>query len=504
MSNLKTDVIIIGCGPTGVILAHLLGKLGVSVRIIEKEEKIFPVPRATHIDEETLRNFQATGLMPQLEKFTSTFGTMEVYDANGKRLFQEEVIQPDSIHGYIGSRFFDQPEFENILREGLKKYKTVELLKGIEVTTISQSTNEVSVTGKNNGTNEIFEFVTSWVIGCDGGRSVTRAALNVEMDALEPARDWIIVDTILKEEAFATLLPDRFQYLFLPERLTIYAHGFGKHRRWEFQLNKDEKAPSDETVKKWVSKFVSLQKVEITRIAKYAHNSLVARKWRKGKVLLAGDAAHMMPPSAGQGLCSGVRDALNLSWKLSAVIKKEASEKILDTYEAERKAHLNEILKRTLFIGHRMDGDNSLQKFWRKFSLQIIEQIQPLKNYLRKTYNTPPPLKGGCLNLSSSLAGHHIPQTIIADGNLFSDDIVGYNFALITFPRKLSENQISTAKEKSIFILHEHVDIKQTLLSKWLDKHNSDFVIVRPDKIIFGNGKANEYENVMSEFEKWF
>ncbi len=127
-----------------------------------------------------------------------------------------------------------------------------------------------------------------------------------------------------------------------------------------------------------------------------------------------------------------------------------------------------------------------------------------MKNYFRKTYNTPPPLKGLNLNPSSSLEGHHIPQAIVGDKKQFSDDVLGFNFALISVPGKLSENQISTAKEKSIFILQEHVDIKQTLFSEWLDKHNSDFVIVRPDKIIFGNGKTNEYKNVMNEFEKWF
>jgi 3-(3-hydroxy-phenyl)propionate hydroxylase len=319
------------------------------------------------------------------------------------------------------------------------------------------------------------------------------------MEALEPARDWIIADTLLKHPADAKLLPCGFQYIFEDERLTIYAHGIGINRRWEFQLNIDEVMPDEATIKSWIEKYISLDKITVTRISKYAHNSLVAKQWHNNRIFLAGDAAHMMPPSAGQGLCSGVRDAVNLAWKLEAVIKKQFDASLLYTYEQERKPHLFKILHRTLFFGKTLQADTAFSRFLRNIQLRTIQSFSPLKNYLRIKYNTPPVFKEGFLSNTSALAGHHVPQVKLAGGE-FSDAIIGYRFVCIGLPGSFTAAQLHFLKERNIGLLHEQTDIMQTTFPAWLAEHDIDFALVRPDKIICTAGKMDAFDLLLHPF----
>lgn len=453
------DVIIIGCGPTGAVLALLLAKQGLNITVLEKDE-VYPVPRATHIDEETLRNFQLTGLIDELLKHTQPFGNLNIIE-DGKVLLKEEVIQPKAEHGYTGSRFFDQTAFERVMRTALKQMPNVELIIGEEATGISQDENTVSIATKTNS------YTAQYAVACDGGRSMVRQALGIQMHYLEPARDWIIVDSLLKDPADENLLPDGFCYLLEKERLTINAHGFGLNRRWEFQLNKGEAQPADDVVKSWVAKYINVDKIEITRIAKYAHNSLVAERWRNGRILLAGDAAHMMPPSAGQGLCSGVRDAVNLAWRLNDVLKGKNFPEALDRYEYERKAHVYQILKRTLFLSGQFKGDNALQRWLRNKRLRVIEGMPIVKNYLRKKYNVPIDIIG----FGTRLGGKHLPQL----NN--SDDAIGYRHAWVAKSNTLTAEQLEIAKEQGIVVIQKGFD-------EWLTKQGVKYVSVRPDKVI--------------------
>jgi 3-(3-hydroxy-phenyl)propionate hydroxylase len=417
------------------------------------------------------------------------FGTMEIVSEKGQVMLEETLIQPGVEHGYTGSRFFDQPAFEEILRKGLLRFPNVLFMPGKDTIEISQTENDVHVSIQNTATGEMEQLQGLWAVGCDGGRSMVRTALQIEMDSMEPARDWVIVDTLLKKEADVALLPKRFRYMLLPERLSIFAYGMGINNRWEFQLNKNEAMPDDAIIKKWVSKYIDLDKVEITRIAKYAHSSLVARTWSDKRIFLAGDAAHMMPPSAGQGLCSGVRDAVNLAWKLDAVIKKTAPLTLLDSYEQERKQHLLEILKRTLFISSRLQADNPMSRWWRAIELRLINNLRPLRNFLADKYNIPAKLKSGYLNAQSPLAGTHLPQA-----NL-SDDLIGYRFALIALPGVLSPEQFKTAEGKTFLVLD-----RQPVFTEWLQKHEVDFAIIRPDKIVWGAAKADEFDKMIANF----
>lgn len=466
MLNDECDVAIVGCGPTGVVLANLLGQLGVRVVVVEREDAVYPVPRATHIDEETLRNFQLTGLIDELLPHTSPFGTIEVADDAGKVVLRDRVADPTSPHGYAGSRFFDQPAFEHVLRKGLERYPTVMLRGGFEVTGICEEGGEVIVLAKS--ATEELRVRAAWAVGCDGGRSLTREAVGASVEEVAPKRPWIIADTLLRNPDDAALLPDCFRYILASERLTIYAHGFGLNRRWEFQLGEGEEVPSRETVIGWLSAYVDPARVEILRIAPYAHTSLLASSWRKGRILVAGDAAHMMPPSAGQGMCSGVRDVVNLAWKLHRVISGASGEELLDTYELERAPHVREILLGTLFIGNRLLGDSVYQRWRRRQMFRVLSSVPPAREYARKRGLRRPHLHVGYIDASSPLAGRFFPQfETERDGVCFrSDDELGYRFAQLSVRQSgLDENVV-----------------------RWMRQHGVDWVVVRPDHYIYAAG----------------
>ncbi|MBK6312913.1 MAG: FAD-dependent monooxygenase [Blastocatellia bacterium] len=468
MLNDEFDVAVLGCGPTGVVLTNLLGLLGVRVVVLEREREVYPVPRATHIDEETLRNFQATGLMEELLPHTSPFGTIEVADESGKVLLRDRVADPTSPHGYAGSRFFDQSTFERILRKGLERFPSVELRTGVEATSVHDD-GEYVVVGARGDAGDIL-LRAKWVVGCEGGRSVTREAIGASMESVAPRRPWLIADTLLRNPADATLLPDGFRYVLANERLTIYAHGFGLNRRWEFQLAEGEDAPSRETVISWISAFIDPARLEILRVVPYAHTSLLASSWRKGRIFIAGDAAHMMPPSAGQGMCSGVRDAVNLAWKLHRVISGAAGETLLDTYEQERSPHVREILLGTLFIGNRLLGDSLFQRWRRRQTLRVISSVPPVREYARKRGLRRPQLRGGFLDTSSPLAGRFFPQFETDRGGVCfrSDDDLGYRFARFSARQPRLDERIA----------------------HWMRQHGVDWVVVRPDRYVYAAGKG--------------
>jgi len=454
------DVAIVGCGPTGVVLANLLGALGVGTVVLERDADVYPVPRATHIDEETLRNFQATGLVDELLPHTAPFGTIEVADESGKVLLRDRVVDPVSPHGYAGSRFFDQPAFERILRAGLDRFPCVRLLAGVEGTRISDDGDGVTIEARS-GPNRV-RIRAAWAVGCDGGRSLTREAIDAGMEEVAPKRPWVILDALLRDPADAALLPDGFRYILAPERLTISAHGFGRNRRWEFQLAADEAAPGDDTVRSWVSAYVDLARIEVLRIAQYAHTSLLATRWRKGRIFVAGDAAHMMPPSAGQGMCSGIRDAVNLAWKLHRVVTGASGEDLLDTYEQERSPHVRDILLGTLFIGNRLLGDSIFQRWRRRQMLRVLSSVPPVRELARQRGIRRPHLRAGFLDTSSPLAGRFFPQFDR------SDDGFGYRFARLTVDQPGLDERIV----------------------RWMRQRGVDWVVVRPDRYVHSAGKG--------------
>ncbi|MFO0630243.1 MAG: FAD-dependent monooxygenase, partial [Polyangiales bacterium] len=327
----------------------------------------------------------------------------------------------------------------------------------------------------------------------EGGRRGVRGALGVSRRAVAPRRHWLIVDTLLRDPADGARLPGNFRYVLDPERLTIYAHGIGLNRRWEFQLDEGEAPPDDETLRAWLRRFIDPDRLTVLRVVPYAHQSLVAERWRVGRVLLAGDAAHMMPPSAGQGMCSGIRDALNLAWKLARVVSGAADEALLNSYEHERSWHVGEILAGTLFIGNRLEARTALQRWRRRNELRVLGQLpDALRAFARQHAIRHPVITEGCFDPGAALRGQHIPRaTVHGDQDL--DVTLGYRFGLIVRDNVAVPDGIPA----DLTVLRVHADLDGGLRG-WMDERHLDFVLVRPDRLLFSAGVIRDLPRALS------
>lgn len=325
MREVDADILIVGYGPVGAALAILLTQLGRTVIVLERRPEPYPLPRAVHFDHEVGRILQMCGIGDELRKISEPGEVYEWRNAAGTVLLRFGQTG-DGPAGWPASSMFNQPELERLLDERVRELG-VEVRRGVEVTDIDDRGDHVVVG----------EIAARYVVGCDGANSTVRRIVDAPVADLGFFYDWLIVDVVLDE-------PRVFDPINLqicdPARPTTVVSGGPGRRRWEFMrlphepfdaLNREDRAW--ELLAPWD---VSPGNARLERHAVYTFNARYAERWRTGRVLLAGDAAHLMPPFAGQGLCAGLRDSANLAWKLDLVLLELAPESLLDTYESER------------------------------------------------------------------------------------------------------------------------------------------------------------------------
>ena len=301
------DVAIIGCGPVGATMANLLGQAGLKTVVHEAADSEYPLPRACHLDAEIMRIFQGIGLSEEILEIVEPSQGMEFVDKEGNPLFDYEDFERDPILGWKEDYVFQQPQLDRILREGIGRWPSVELNFGSEV-------------------RDITDLNARYIVACDGASSPTRESLGIELTDFDFDQTWLVVDLMIDKDPG---LPSIIQQVCDPNRPATYVPSANGHHRWEFRIFENEN-PEDfrglERVRELLSNWITGDTGEIVRVVPYRFHAVVADSWRFGNVFLAGDAAHQMPPFMGQGMCSGVRDASNLAWKLKAVIREGASE----------------------------------------------------------------------------------------------------------------------------------------------------------------------------------
>lgn len=319
------DVAIVGCGPVGSALAILLAQLGRTVTVLERWPEPYPLPRAVHFDHEVGRILQMCGIGEDLRRISEPAEVYEWRNAAGTVLLRFGQTG-DGPSGWPASSMFNQPELEQLLDERARAVG-VDVRRGVEVTSIEQHDDHVVVGG----------VTARYVVGCDGANSTVRCLLDVPVTDLGFFYEWLIVDVVLHE-------PRVFDPINLqicdPVRPTTAVAGGPGRRRWEFmRLPHESRDVLDDPARAWELLEpwdVHPGNATLERHAVYTFNARYAERWRTGRVLLAGDAAHLMPPFAGQGMCAGLRDAANLAWKLDLVVQGIASDGLLDTYQSER------------------------------------------------------------------------------------------------------------------------------------------------------------------------
>ena len=351
VKKMKTSVIVCGAGPAGLTLSHLLGAQDIDVILLEKLGATVEEPRAIAIDGESLRTLQRVGLLQGFEQELLTGITADYVNAAGERLFQ--AGNPDQRpYGFPTVNSFDQPSLDRYLANRLDDRDSVRLLFNHTLDRFEQNEQGVTAYCTDEQGDELV-ISASFLVGCDGGRSTIRSLLGIEMQGESNPQPWLVIDTIdpiLDSEMDCRFFCD-------PERPGMTIRKQHQERRWEWMLMPGEEREyllQDETIRGLIAPYTDVEKVSIYRKRVYDFHAIIADRWREGRVFLAGDAAHMTPPFAGQGLNSGFRDVSNLSWKLAAVVKGFSSDAILDTYETERRGHAWELIEMALQLGQQI------------------------------------------------------------------------------------------------------------------------------------------------------
>lgn len=515
-SGAKYDVVIVGMGPVGAAIACLLGREGIKVLIVDREAAIFDKPRAIVLDHEVLRTLQFCGI-PQsfFDSFSPHTGT-DFIGQKGQLIKLFDPKAPPFEMGWPPNVMFIQPELELALAEAMASNPHITPDRQFTVTTIDQNGSGVRV-GGINAAGEHVDTYTSYVIGADGANSIARSAAGLEVEDLDFAEWWVVVDAWLVGEA---KLPAKTTQFCQTKRPATYVVGPRNLRRWEIKLLPGEDPATfrdPAAVNLLLADFVDVNALDVWRSAVYRFQAVVARHWRNERILIAGDAAHTMPPFLAQGLCAGLRDAANLSWKLAQVLRRGADPALLDTFEQERKPHVTEIVRHAKDFG-LIIGELNPEKAAARDEMLESQLRDGSAPTVRQAFI--PNLCSGLIDDHSERAGTPFIQPLIAsdDGNyVLMDSVVGPEFVLIARNGLLSAipdeafaawdsiggKVFNLTREPTSHDQFAGIEEKDREISDWLELASSDAVIIRPDRYVYGTAaNSNSLMKMMVDIVK--
>ncbi|MDQ2902764.1 MAG: bifunctional 3-(3-hydroxy-phenyl)propionate/3-hydroxycinnamic acid hydroxylase [Ktedonobacteraceae bacterium] len=507
MQDEMFDAVIVGYGPVGQMAAILLGQMGHRVSIFERWPHIYALPRAVHYDDEIARIFQLAGVTDQVLKVAEP--VPDAYEWRNKD--GEALLRLDwSVRGLSGwpvANFFAQPELQAVFDERLKSLPTVEVNQGWEVQEIAEQNNSVEVTAAQGHVGQADEWVVGktkktvrarYLIGADGANSRVRQHMDTEVTDLGFAFDWLILDVIPHERR--EWKPMNWQ-LCDPVRPTTIVGGGPGRRRWEFMRlpgESIEELNTAETAWRLLEPWgITPDNATLERHVVYRFSARWADSWRQGRLLLAGDAAHLMPPFAGQGMCSGLRDAINLAWKLDLVLSEKASDAILDTYESERLLNVRQFIDFSVELGSIIcitDPQAAAERDRRMIKVQEDQTAPP------PIPNPPHKLGPGILRTDDPHAGVLFIQGQVEYTGKHGrfDDVVGPGFCLLArgeLAHILREGQREFLEAIGTHVLHlaesettgsdTFVDLEGRY-SGWFEQNDCEAVLMRPDFYVFG------------------
>lgn len=483
MSKQVFDVAIIGYGPAGATLANLLGPYGLSVLVLEREAEIYPLPRAIHFDGETMRVFETAGLRPQVESISRP-GLKGMYfnNAAGETLLIRAGTQERGPHGCATNHYFHQPELEAVLRYGLQRYPQVHVRTRHEVTAIEDGADAATLQVTDLQTQERHAVQARYVVGCDGARSLVRKVLGTRMRDLGLHQPWLVFDVRLKTDVPG--LPDHTVQHCDPARPMTYCNVTGNRRRWEIMLmpgDQAEQMVQPETLWKLVRKWVTPEQADIERAVIYTFHSVIAKGWRQGRLMLAGDAAHQTPPFLGQGMCAAIRDVSNLAWKLNAVLRGRADDALLDTYESERSPHVQAFIELAVKLGDIIQTTDPQA---------ALERDAKFKAGQPEIFQFPAPRLGPGVWLGEQAPVAQVfPQPTLANGHLL-DSLLGLNFAVLGEDSVLAGVSEDT-RERWLAQGVVTIPARDPEVKAWLAAQSVRAVLLRPDRYILGVAQSS-------------
>lgn len=520
MDNQDFDVVISGYGPTGQAAAALLGRLGHRVCVFERWPSLYGLPRLCTLDGETARILQAAADIDYALRDSNPCRRYVLVDEKDRILIDIDW-SADHICGYPLRISMHQPDIEDAM-DGAARERGAEINQGWEVVDFKQDDDAVTVIARQRvrRDGDRWEFgderlVTArYLIGADGARSATRTSMGVEMEDCGFASAWLSVDALRKRR-----LPTIQQHsediripvvTMAPEGRARAVIPIGSTRlRFEFWVDPSsdhQEKLNPEVGYEAIERFYGLTRddVDVYRTVVYPFTSRLAPTWRDRRVFLAGDAAHLMTPFLGQGACSGMRDAINLSWKMDLVLRDLSDEALLDTYEEERKPHVRQHV-----IGSSELGQVSLE-------LDPAKAAARDEVLLRGEGPPPPPdpvLTAGVLHRDANgdvtlPVGDLGPQAAVEyDGRSGRfDDVVGWGFQVIGHEydpnEDLSDDQrqfLAKVHGVAVGVTSDAGRVGPGLAfdpegayGRYFDQNALAGVILRPDFTAFGAAKSRE------------
>jgi 3-(3-hydroxy-phenyl)propionate hydroxylase len=500
------DVVVVGLGPTGTALAGMLGQRGLTVAAFDRLADLYPSPRAIGFDHDFMRVMQELGIADLVLPHTAPYRPSEYRGVDGRLIKRLDAAPPPHRLGWTPNYVFDQPSVERVLRDRLAEISGVEVRLSAEVTAVDEVVDGV-VVAVALADGSIAEVHAQYVVACDGGSSPIRKRLGIALDDLDFDEHWLVVDATVNDDVLERLPQTQVQYCE-PARPSSFVIGPGRHRRWELMLlpgdSLSEDFPEDEL---WplLARWIKPGDGTLRRAAAYRFHGLVAQRWRDGRILLAGDSAHMTPPFMAQGMVQGIRDAQNLAWKLRLVICGEALPTLLDTYGAERSPHVRATTALAIGLGRVICERDHAAAVERDRRL-IAECGGSVQTTVRQSML--PPLDRGLLANGSPGAGEICPQpTVTVDGrSVLLDDLTGARVRVVVTDRA-DRDEVHTlataaAQIDGIVVVltsgpgttrdpaHIVVDETEPLIADWLSTLGSVGAIVRPDHVVFGTADS--------------
>lgn len=516
------EVAIVGAGPTGLVLGLLLHQYGVQTVVVEQHDSTYDEPRAVGISGESLRICQQLGILDRLTPELRMDVGHRYFGVDGRVL--AETLPGRTPDGFPAKSVFDQPQLEALLAQRAREVG-LEVRFQTEATLLGQDEHGVNLALAGLTGSQTLR--ADWLVGCDGGRSGIRKSLGISLDGATQQERWVCYDVTddPHDEYFAELHCNGV-------RPVVVAPGARRRCRYEVMLHPhevDEDFLEFSTIKEILAPYRELEVGQVRRARVYVAQQRLARSVRKDRVLLSGDAYHLMPPFAGQGLNSGFRDSANLAWKLAAVVNGRANQGLLDTYGIERRPHVRDMINTSVRIGKVVMVVRPTLAKLRDAVLRSLKVIPPLWTWVTQMkFMKAPKLTEGCIVTTrtarrgdlAGLLGRPIAQLAIAGTDTRFDDTLGEGWALLetggrgegTVQPEALEQLAALVDARRLRLVrgpaNAHSETAEVVVADaaWIRTPEQPpvWVLVRPDRFVAAAFTADEAPQVVAGLSGWY